>query len=139
MWSASGDIIGPSFIPFVCNNDTNQLQCSLSLQMYADDTNILYSDKDLNKIHNVVNDNLKKVCHWFKCNKLSVNSKKCNYIVFRSSSRRLELEELYVRLNEDVIPRVDCTKFLGELIIYEQLIWKPHDILPIFRIRLPRT
>ena len=93
--------------------------------MYADDTNILYSDKDLTKIHNVVNDNLKKVCHWFKCNKLSVNSKKCNYIVFRSSSRRLELEDLYVRLNEDVIPRVDCTKFLG-VIIDEQLTWKPH-------------
>ena len=73
----------------------------------------------------MVNDNLKKVCHWFKCNKLSVNSKKCNYIVFRSSSRRLELEDLYVRLNEDVIPRVDCTKFLG-VIIDEQLTWKPH-------------
>ena len=96
-----------------------------SFTLYADDTNILYSDKDLTKIHNVVNDNLKKVCHWFKCNKLSVNSKKCNYIVFRSSSRRLELEDLYVRLNEDAIPRVDCTKFLG-VIIDEQLTWKPH-------------
>ena len=39
--------------------------------------------------------------------------------------RRLELEDLYVRLNEDVIPRVDCTKFLG-VIIDEQLTWKPH-------------
>ena len=67
-----------------------------SFTLYADDTNILYSDKDLTKIHNVVNDNLKKLCHWFKCNKLSVNSKKCNYIVFRSSSRRLELEDLYM-------------------------------------------
>ena len=28
-------------------------------------------------------------------------------------------------LNEDVIPRVDCTKFLG-VIIDEQLTWKPH-------------
>ena len=87
-----------------------------SFTLYADDTTILYSDKDLTKIHNVVNDNLKRVCHWFKCNKLSVNSKKCNYIVFHSSRRRVELEDLYVRLNEDVIPRVDCTKFLGVII-----------------------
>ena len=119
-----GTLLGPLlFLLYV--NDIYISAPVFSFTLYADDTNILYSDKDLTKIHNVVNDNLKKVCHWFKCNKLSVNSKKCNYIVFRSSSRRLELEDLYVRLNEDVIPRVDCTKFLG-VIIDEQLTWKPH-------------
>ena len=119
-----GTLLGPLlFLLYV--NDIYKSAPVFSFTLYADDTNILYSDKDLTKIHNVVNDNLKKVCHWFKCNKLSVNSKKCNYIVFRSSSRRLELEDLYVRLNEDVIPRVDCTKFLG-VIIDEQLTWKPH-------------
>ena len=59
-----------------------------------------------------------------------------NYIVFRSSRRRVELEDLYVRLNEDVIPRVDCTKFLG-VIIDEQLTWKPH--ITYIQNKLPRT
>ena len=93
--------------------------------LYADDTTILCSDKDLTKLHNGVNDNLKNACYWFKCNKLSVNSEKCNYVVFRSSKRRIELGDWHVRLNEDVIPTVDCTKFLG-VIIDERLTWKPH-------------
>ena len=76
-----GTLLGPLlFLLYV--NDIYKLAPVFSFTLYADDTNILYSDKDLTKIHNVVNDNLKKVCHWFKGNKLSVNSKKCIIILY---------------------------------------------------------
>ena len=54
-----GTLLGPLlFLLYV--NDIYKSAPVFSFTLYADDTNILYSDKDLTKIHNVVNDNLKK-------------------------------------------------------------------------------
>ena len=119
-----GTLLGPLLFLLYVNDLPNSAPL-FSFTLYADDTNLLYSNKNLPKMYNIVNDNLEKICTWFKCNKLSVNAKKCNYIVFRNSNRQIELGDLHVRLNNDVIPRVDYTKFLG-VFIDEKLTWKPH-------------
>ena len=38
--------------------------------LFADDTTIFYSDRDINKLHDVINTELEEVPNWFKCNKL---------------------------------------------------------------------
>ena len=44
--------------------------------MYADDTNLFYSNNDIEIIFSTVNMELKKTSEWFKANKLSLNIKK---------------------------------------------------------------
>ena len=49
--------------------------------MYADDT-ILINGTDLNKLIEQLNFELKFLCTWFKCNKLSLNTQITFYMVF---------------------------------------------------------
>ena len=51
-------------------------KCSeiLRLILFADDTNIFYSNSDMSEIENIVNTELCKLSTWFKANKLSLNA-----------------------------------------------------------------
>ena len=46
--------------------------------LFADDTNLLYAENDLNKLEVVVNEELLKLCEWLNSNKLSLNVSKSN-------------------------------------------------------------
>ena len=54
----------------------------LIFYLFADDTNLLYSNKDLKDLETVVNDELVKVGDWSDANKLSLNTIKSNFIIF---------------------------------------------------------
>ena len=62
--------------------------------LYADDTTPLLKDADINELERKCNLELKKLMDWFACNKLSLNMKKTNFILFPpnlSVSPRLNL------------------------------------------------
>ena len=84
--------------------------------LYADDTNILFSGKDLTSLQDRVNDNLSKLCTWFQANRLSVNPRKCNFIVFSNRNKSYDTDSVKVKLNNVEIPRVEKTKFLGVIL-----------------------
>jgi len=44
--------------------------------MFADDTNLFLSHKDPTDLQIILNEELQKIAIWFKCNKLSLNTKK---------------------------------------------------------------
>ena len=46
--------------------------------MFADDTNLIFSHKDVKTPFHTLNTESVKVNHWFKANKLSLNVKKYN-------------------------------------------------------------
>ena len=72
---------GPSFSPI---NDISQSASPLlSYILFADDTNIFYSHTNLNTLVNTLNTELPKISTWFKCNKLSLNINKTNFIHFK--------------------------------------------------------
>ena len=54
--------------------------------MFADDTNLFCSHKNLKALFQIVNSELKLVTEWFLANKLSLNAKKTqkktNYVLF---------------------------------------------------------
>lgn len=54
--------------------------------MFADDTNIFLSDSNLTDLVNMANAELNKISIWFKLNKLSLNIKKTNFILFSAKS-----------------------------------------------------
>ena len=52
------------------------------------DTNILYADKNLKTLEATVNAELKNFCDWLRSNKLSLNTKKSNFVLFHPYQKR---------------------------------------------------
>jgi len=52
--------------------------------MFADDTNLFFSEKDIN----FVNSELEKRTDWFKANTLSLNVKR-QFVIFRTHNKKL--------------------------------------------------
>ena len=96
----------------------------LEFILFGDDTNIFFSHNDPNFLMELVNTELEKLSCWFQANKLSINVKKSNYIILKTSQNRQKLD-LHFSINDTKIDRVTETLFLG-VIIDECLIWKPH-------------
>ena len=94
--------------------------------MFADDTNLFFRHKDKKALVNMVNVELTKISEWFKLNKLSLNIKKTNYIIFRSKYSKSDINatgNLNIFIDNVKIEQVHETKFLG-VIINSNLTWK---------------
>ena len=65
------------------------LRSFLFIYLFADDTNLLYADKDLKSLESVINIELQKVCDWLNANKLTINVKKSNFVILRPSQKSL--------------------------------------------------
>ena len=81
--------------------------------LFADDANLILSHKNILVLQETANKELLKVDTWFKCNKLSLNINKANYIIFRSTKNTSKVENTCLSINGHVIERVKSTKFLG--------------------------
>ena len=83
--------------------------------MFADDTNLFLSNKDINKQFNDMNVELQKMSIWFKANKLSLNLTKTKWTLFHSQKKKgliaNDLPIFYIDNFE--IVRESVTKFLG--------------------------
>lgn len=115
-----GSVLGPLlFILYI--NDLSNATNNLKYIMFADDTNIFARGKNTSELVSNLNNELKKVSHWFSANLLSLNVKKTSYIIFgykRSS-------DLKILINDIAITRTQETKFLG-VIVQETLTWTSH-------------
>ena len=99
----------------------------LSFYIYADDTNAIISHSNYNDLIRIVNDELKNISVWFKANKLSLNIKKTNYVIFKNrQSNRVYDDDIDISIDGVQIDKVSCTKFLG-IIIDESLTWNDHN------------
>ncbi len=118
-----GSILGPLlFIIYV--NDIINASDVLEFILFADDTTILFSHKQIESQIKLVNKELNEVCNWFKANKLSVNASKTNYMIL-GTPHMTSVKQTDIVLDNTTLDRVQCTKFLGVL-IDESLTWKNH-------------
>jgi hypothetical protein len=92
--------------------------------MFADDTNLFFSGDSITNLETTVNTELEKINTWFKLNKLSLNVKKTNYILFTSKCKS-NLSALEIKIDNTLIGEVRSTKFLG-VIINQTLTWNDH-------------
>ena len=60
-------------------NDISYSSNQLNFFLFADDTNLLYA----------VNKELTSVCNWLTANKLSLNTKKSNFVIFRPYQKHI--------------------------------------------------
>ena len=80
-----GSILGPIlFILYI--NDMCNVSTLLKPILFADDTNLFYSGKDIDELCSVVSIELDKLCIWFQVNKLSLNTSKTNFMIFTNRS-----------------------------------------------------
>ena len=98
--------------------------------LFADDTNLLYQDKSLPLLESVVNEELINVCDWLLANKLTLNAKKSNYVIFHPYQRKIQsLINLKVFDREHKafrnLERKQFVKYLGVL-IDSNLSWNNH-------------
>ena len=108
-------------------NDLNKASKVLNSILFADDTTLFYSHRDINRLFKIVNDELTKLAQWFKANKLSLNVSKTKYTFFHKLNTRdyIPLKLPVLCINQVVIKREHSMKFLG-VILDENVTWKEH-------------
>lgn len=117
-----GSVLGPLlFLIYI--NDLSNVSDQLSKILFADDTSLFYSHQNPITLMNVVNKELEKIAKWFKINKLSLNIKKTNFILFGQSYKKNPVN-ITVLIDNVPITKVKSTRFLGVL-IDENMSWKP--------------
>ena len=115
-----GSILGPLlFIVFI--NDLNSVSKKLKTLMFADDTNLFHSGKNLIEIEEEVNAELLYVVEWLQTNLLSLNVSKTSYIIF--TRKKNQVANIFVG-NTKIEQQFDA-KFLG-VIISSDLGWSKH-------------
>ena len=109
-------------------NDICNTSNLLSFILFADDTTVFFSDKDVNVLYDTMNNELYEVCNWFKYNKLSLNASKTNLMLLGTvtayKTRNANVSRS-IHLDGCQLTRITNTKFLG-MTIDENLKWKPH-------------
>ena len=116
-----GSILGPLFF-ILYINDLPKASKLTELLLFADDTSIFFSHSNPNYLENVLNNELLNIDVWLRCNKLSVNIKKTNYVTFSPSQRKLN-HSFSLFFGGRPLIQSNVTKFLG-LYLDGHLTWK---------------
>ena len=99
--------MGPKlFIMYI--NDICKVSQVFKYILFADDTNLLCCDRDLNELVRMINGGLEQLRTWFYVNRLPVNILRTNYMIF--GNRRIPAD-ICVRINKEKINRVNATHF----------------------------
>ena len=105
-----GSILGPLlFILYI--NDVVHCSSILKFILFADDTNLFYSNRSATYLMNIVNEELLKLCDWFRANKLALNIKKTNFILFGRRGKNLLNNNFGIKMDNIAIEKVNATKF----------------------------
>ena len=116
-----GSVLGPSlFILYV--NDMGDASSVLKSILFADDTNLFYTGRNITEMCNIVTKELEHLNQWFMVNKLSLNVEKTNFMIF--SNGHITGDHRVI-INGNIIGRVYTTKFLG-VHIDAKLTWDEH-------------
>ncbi len=117
-----GPVIGPKlFIMYI--NDICNVSKLLNCVIFADDTNLICSGRNLMELLCAVERELEILKFWFDVNKLSLNTKKTKLMVF--GNKRVIDVDIKLKICDEEIERVFATKFLG-VMIDDKITWKQH-------------
>ena len=81
-----GSVLGPLFFLLYVNDMVRACR-GLDLVLFADDTNIFAEGRDPAELFGRVNRELGELSRWFRCNRLTLNLKKTEYVYFGRGPR----------------------------------------------------
>ena len=102
-----GSVLGPLlFLIYI--NDMNKAVRNSIIHHFADDTNLLGSDKNLKSLRRKMNKDLDNLYDWLCANRLSLNAKKTEFILFRPKNDyenriKLKINEFTIRESSKLI------------------------------------
>ena len=111
---------------YILYNNDLPVATSLDCILYADDTSLCAEFDSLNELEVVANKELEKISRWFATNRLTLNAKKSQAIIFKPSG--LAAYPVSLRLNGESLAQLgpgESTKFLG-IRIDQKLNFKDH-------------
>ena len=88
---------------------------------FADDTNIIQSNSSLKRLSKQVNKDLSNLSYWLKANKLSLNVKKAERVIFRPRKPKIDHSFKFKLVGRRLLP-THSVKYLGVL-TDERLLW----------------
>jgi hypothetical protein len=93
--------------------------------MYADDTTIVLSSPTITSLMNISVTALTQFSIWFNSNKLALNDKKTNFIIFSKSSATKYTDTDTLLFDNHSIKRTNSVRYLG-VILDQHLTWHEH-------------
>ena len=117
-----GSILGPLLFSLYIN-DIASVSNILSSILFADDTTLFCSSKNLQELTAIVNNELANIMQWLNANKLSLNIDKTNFMLFRPKGKNEICPSTHI-CGANII-EVDSAKFLG-IVIDIRLNWVEH-------------
>ena len=106
-----GSILGPLLFLVYVNDMVSAVKCKLLL--YADDSALLVSGKDITKIEKELGSELEAVSDWLSDNKLSLHLGKTESILFGSKRKINKAPKLNISCKGNVIQAQKSVKYLG--------------------------
>lgn len=110
-----GSILGPLlFLIYV--NDMPLSVSSSNIDMYADDTGLHKTGRNIKDVELNLQQSVDNISHWCRINNMSLNAKKSKSIIVCSKKQVKNIQPLKISLNNTIIEPVDCHNVLGVLL-----------------------
>jgi hypothetical protein len=106
-----GSVLGPLFFILYVNDMMRACE-GLELVLFADDTNIFAEGSNPAELFGRVNRGLGELSRWFRCNRLTLNLKKTEYVYFAGPGGH-GVPPGGISIGGEEIRRVEEARFLG--------------------------
>jgi len=108
-----GSVLGPLLFLLYINDIANCVP-DLKIKLFADDTNIFLFNKKIDILFLEANETLNQFNIWFRANKLSLNTEKTQYMIFKKPRQKLD-KNLFpdLKVENKIISHVTSCKYLG--------------------------
>jgi len=143
-----GSILGPLLFLLYINDIVNS-SLIFKFILFADDTNLLLSNENIDELIKTANSEIQKISDWLKVNKLSLNIKKTHFMLFHYRQKYIP-NNICLKIDNQLVEKVSYTQFLG-IVLHENLTWQTHiltierkisknmGILKALQIKVPRN
>ena len=119
-----GSVLGPLFfILFI--NDLHKCCPDGKIRLFADDTTIFFHSNSIEDIELRGKAIMTQLTNWFKANKLTLNSEKSSFTIFKSSKKVIPNIPNQIEFLNQHIKRTSQIKFLG-IMVDENLTFNEH-------------
>ena len=106
-----GSVLGPLlFLLYI--NDRNQAIKFCKVHHFVDDTYLLCLGNSIKKLNKLVNADLKCLINWWNTNKISLNVKETEMVIFKSKKKKFE-GDLKTKLSGKILYPTESVKYLG--------------------------